>query len=88
LYTVAGIMFVMALVPGMPHIAFLSFTLLLVFTAWRQSKRIAAAKVMPTAEIDRHLEVQPPSVDWESLTQTEALGLNLGYKLVTLIDPA
>lgn len=88
LYTVAGIMFVMALVPGMPHIAFLSFTLLLAFTAWRQSKRIAAAKVMPTAEINHHLEVQPPSVDWESLTQTEALGLNLGYKLVTLIDPA
>lgn len=88
LYTVAGIMLVMALVPGMPHIAFLSFTLLLAFTAWRQSKRITAAKVIPSTEIDSHLDAQAPPLAWESLTQTEPLGLNLGYKLVTLIDPS
>ncbi|WP_338110770.1 flagellar biosynthesis protein FlhA [Rosenbergiella australiborealis] len=86
LYTVAGIMLAMALVPGMPHIAFLSFTLLLAFTGWRQSKRIVAATGMTSDIIEHQLDNQPPPLEWEGLTLTEPLGLNLGYKLVNLID--
>lgn len=38
LYTAAFVMFILAVVPGMPHIAFLSFTGLLLFAAWKQGK--------------------------------------------------
>lgn len=39
LYTAAFVMFILAIVPGMPHIAFLSFTALLLFAAWRYRHR-------------------------------------------------
>ncbi|MGQ7115632.1 FHIPEP family type III secretion protein, partial [Escherichia sp. TWPC-MK] len=35
LYTATGIMFVLAVVPGMPHLPFLLFSALLGFTGWR-----------------------------------------------------
>ena len=44
LYTATGIMFVLAIVPGMPHFPFLAFSALLGFTAWRMSKRPKAAE--------------------------------------------
>lgn len=44
LYTATGIMFVLAVVPGMPHLPFLLFSALLGFTGWRMSKRPQAAE--------------------------------------------
>lgn len=44
LYTATGIMFVLAVVPGMPHFPFLMFSALLGFTGWRMSKRPQAAE--------------------------------------------
>lgn len=87
LYTVAGIMLTMALVPGMPHIAFFGFAALLGFAGWRQSKRIATNPPGPTSQsIDTILEPAAPAINWETLSITEPVGLNLGYKLVGLID--
>ncbi|MFZ3391281.1 flagellar biosynthesis protein FlhA [Buttiauxella gaviniae] len=88
LYTAAFVMFVLAIVPGMPHIAFLSFTALLIFAGWKQSKKVAAPQ--PIIEIDAINEAishdNPPVIDWDSIPQVEPIGLNLGYKLVTLVD--
>lgn len=86
LYTVSGLMLAMALVPGMPHIAFISFSLLLGFAGWRQSKRITAAEALTTTSAERVAEAERPELHWESLSVTEPVGLNLGYKLVGLID--
>ena len=44
IYTASGVMFVLAIVPGMPHLPFLLFSALLGFTGWRQSKRPLAAQ--------------------------------------------
>ncbi|MFP1455093.1 FHIPEP family type III secretion protein [Escherichia coli] len=44
LYTATGIMFVLAVVPGMPHLPFLLFSALLGFTGWRMSKRPQVAE--------------------------------------------
>ncbi|MGR5470631.1 FHIPEP family type III secretion protein, partial [Vibrio astriarenae] len=38
LYMAAGVMFVIGSVPNMPHLAFYTFTVLLAFVGWRQSK--------------------------------------------------
>lgn len=91
LYTAAFVMFVLAIVPGMPHIAFLSFTTLLVFAAWRQSH-----VVQPTAAQDDGMEAiqealtaeAEPGVSWDSIPLVEPIGLNLGYKLVSLVNTA
>ncbi|EIC82598.1 flagellar biosynthesis protein FlhA [Serratia sp. M24T3] len=88
LYTAALVMFVLAIVPGMPHLVFLCFTALLAFAAWRQSKKVALAR--PDDEIEAITQSlsadSAPTVGWDSIPVVEPIGLNLGYKLVTLLD--
>lgn len=90
LYTAAFVMFILAIVPGMPHIAFLCFTGLLLFAAWRQSKVVKPAEEETDydAITDALGQDVAPAINWESIPLVEPIGLNLGYKLVTLIDSA
>ena len=90
LYTAAFVMFILAIVPGMPHIAFLCFTGLLLFAAWRQSKVVKPAEEETDYEAitDALGQNVAPAINWESIPLVEPIGLNLGYKLVTLIDSA
>lgn len=90
LYTAAFVMFILAIVPGMPHVAFLSFTALLLFAAWKQSKVVTKAEPETDMEAisDALTPDNTPSVSWESIPLVEPIGLNLGYKLVTLVDNA
>ncbi|MEL4870082.1 flagellar biosynthesis protein FlhA [Pantoea agglomerans] len=90
LYTAAFVMFILAIVPGMPHIAFLCFTALLLFAAWRQSKVVKPAEDATDYDaINEALSTDAtPAINWESIPLVEPIGLNLGYKLVTLIDAA
>lgn len=87
LYTAAFVMFILAIVPGMPHIAFLSFTALLLFAAWRQSKVVQPAQEeTDIGALQEALGDTTPAVSWESIPRVEPIGLNLGYKLVGLMD--
>ncbi len=82
-------MFMLAVVPGMPHLPFLLFTLLLGYAAWRQSKQPQAS-----VENEQNLEnlskaiVETPEqpVSWETIPLIEPVSLSLGYKLVSLVD--
>ncbi|MGB9098843.1 flagellar biosynthesis protein FlhA, partial [Erwinia sp.] len=89
IYTASFVMFVLAIVPGMPHMVFLAFTGLLLFIAWRQSRLVEkpAQNDQDMAALTRALDNDDHvNVCWESIPLVEALGLNLGYKLVTLVD--
>ncbi len=90
LYTAAFVMFILAVVPGMPHIAFLSFTGLLLFAAWKQGKKVQKAEPVTDMEAISNAisKDNTPVVSWDSIPLIEPIGLNLGYKLVTLVDSA
>lgn len=92
LATVAGILVVLALVPGMPHLAFLAFAALVGFVAWRVA-RSAPPKEARTLERTEALAQAMDSphnapLGWEDLPGVERLGLSLGYKLVGLVNEA
>jgi len=88
LYTAAFVMFILAIVPGMPHVAFLSFTALLLFAAWRQNKVVQPAA--PEMDMEAINEALAPdtstAITWDNIPLVEPIGLSLGYKLVTLVD--
>lgn len=88
LYAAAFVMFILAIVPGMPHLAFLSFTGLLLFAARQQSKKIQQADVEPdiTALNQAISDDNSLNINWDNIPVVEPIGLNLGYKLVTLVD--
>ncbi|XNM72477.1 FHIPEP family type III secretion protein [Escherichia coli] len=73
LYTATGIMFVLAVVPGMPHLPFLLFSALLGFTGWRMSKRPQAAERRENLEtLTRTItETSEQQVSWETIPLIE-----------------
>jgi len=90
LYTAGAVMLVLAVVPGMPHLVFLLFTALLLFAAWRQSRAVAKPTQDPVdiEKIQQALapDDRRPTISWDTIPVVEPIGLNLGYKLVTLVD--
>jgi flagellar biosynthesis protein FlhA len=83
-YMVGGILMVMGLIPGMPHMAFLTFAALFGGLGWALSKRQSAA-----VQAAALAAAKPPStgeVDWNDVPLIEPLCLELPYRLIALVD--
>ena len=83
----ATILGVMGLIPGMPHIAFLLLAGLLGALAYYVTKQSSTAEVQaPSRE-----EAAAPSTQdasWEDVVPVDTLGLEVGYRLIPLVDKA
>lgn len=92
LYTVAGILLSLGLVPGMPHLAFISFAALIAFIGWRVSVSQPpdeAASLQQVQAIGKAMEQErAQSLAWEDIPLVERLSISLGYKLVGLVNEA
>ena len=85
----AAILGIMGVIPGMPNIAFLSIAALCGFGAWRLVKKREAEAAAPL--IAPEPPPQPPSTEnqeltWEDVRPVDAVGLEVGYRLVPLVD--
>ncbi|PAU84428.1 flagellar biosynthesis protein FlhA [Pseudomonas sp. WN033] len=91
IYTVAGILFVLALVPGMPHMAFLGFAALLGFIGWCVSRfqPVDEANGVEQAEaLSQAMERERiQTLEWSDIPLVERISIALGYKLVNLVSP-
>ncbi|WP_129794323.1 flagellar biosynthesis protein FlhA [Sphingosinicella sp. CPCC 101087] len=80
---VAGILFFLGILPGMPHLIVLPAAALAGFAAWRLRKAEAARAVI----VDEPIAAASPSViGWDEVSDDAALGLELGYGLIGLVD--
>ncbi|KJK15723.1 flagellar biosynthesis protein FlhA [Pseudomonas sp. NPDC087612] len=90
----AGLMIVMGLVPGMPHIAFLSLGLLAAggaYLVWRKQNQ---AKLKALEEVQRQQDLLPSpqrametkELGWDDVTPIDMIGLEVGYRLIPLVD--
>ncbi len=86
----ASVLFLLGIVPGMPHLVFLTFASLIGGAAYW----VAQQQRQPTPE---ELEAQqaasaataPPAeteASWDDLQPVDLLGLELGYRLIPLVD--
>ncbi len=91
----AAILGVVGLVPGMPNVAFLTLAAILGFIAWKLWKKSsAAARAAETASAGRPdapgLPGATPSptaeLTWDELRPVDPLGLEVGYRLIPLVD--
>jgi flagellar biosynthesis protein FlhA len=84
----AGIVGLLGLVPGMPHLVFLLVAGGLGLLAWQLDKARRRAAEAP--EQAGPGEVQPASTEatWDDLTPVDTLGLEVGYRLIALVDKA
>ncbi len=78
----AVIMFILGVIPNMPHFVFLSISAVLAYGAW-----VLAHKPPP---VDPQTSVTPVATDgeasWDDLQPVDQLGLELGYRLIALVD--
>jgi len=78
----AGVMGTLGIIPGMPHVVFLSIAAVLGYAAW-----VLAHKPEPVEEA---AAPAAPAGDgeasWDDLQPVDQLGLELGYRLITLVD--
>ncbi len=78
----AAIMFVLGVIPNMPHFVFLAISAVLAYGAW-----MLAHKPPP---VDPQTQIAPVNTDgeasWDDLQPVDQLGLELGYRLIALVD--
>ena len=89
LYVTSGILFVMGVVPGMPHLSFLSLATAVAgyafYRDWSKKKQV---------EDDQNMALQPQSsgpleakdLGWDDVQQVDTIGLEVGYRLIPLVD--
>ena len=78
----AGVLGLLGLIPGMPNLVFLSIAGLLGYAAW-----VLAHKPEPAAESAAAPVAQGDGeASWDDLQPVDQLGLELGYRLITLVD--
>ncbi|WP_313316664.1 flagellar biosynthesis protein FlhA [Stenotrophomonas sp.] len=91
----AGIIGLVGLVPGMPNLAFLSLAAVLGFLAWKcwkrelakeASKAAAAAGDAPLNALGQPQPAPTAELSWDELRPVDPLGLEVGYRLIPLVD--
>ena len=84
----AGVMTLLGLIPGMPHLVFISMGALLGWGAWmldkREKARVAAQNSAPAPQ--PQAAQNDGEATWDDLQPVDLLGLELGYRLIALVD--
>ncbi|PXX47928.1 MULTISPECIES: flagellar biosynthesis protein FlhA [Aquitalea] len=89
LYITAAVIGMIGLIPNMPHFSFLLIASLLAFLGWTMDKKEQAAAVQASKQ--EALAATPPDqpmaeVSWNDVQHVDALGLEVGYRLIPLVD--
>ncbi|MEY4737080.1 MAG: hypothetical protein RL302_1399 [Pseudomonadota bacterium] len=80
----ATIMFVLGVIPNMPHFVFLAISAVLGYGAWV----LAHKPVVVEAEAVVAATPSDGEASWDDLQPVDQLGLELGYRLIALVDKA
>mgnify|MGYP005839094635 CR=1 FL=1 len=83
----AAIVGALGLIPGMPNLVFLLLGSALGALAWTLHRRARQAQAAPAASA---AEAAPANAEasWDDLVPVDTLGLEVGYRLIALVDQA
>jgi flagellar biosynthesis protein FlhA len=91
----AAIMIAMGLVPGMPHVSFIGLGLIAAGGAYWIANKQRQVKEDAVQEVQRQQELLPAAraqetkeLGWEDVTPVDMVGLEVGYRLIPLVDRA
>lgn len=82
IYAASAILFALGLVPGLPHISFIFLSAVTGFIAYSIGEIKEAEKSAPKEERQK----VTPAQEIESLLPLDALALELGYRLIPMVD--
>lgn len=91
LYVAAGVMTIMGVVPGMPHFSFLSLAACLGGLAYflefrKKQKPKQGAKNATKTPAEGSAPAEVRDLSWDDVAPVDMLGLEVGYRLIPLVD--
>jgi flagellar biosynthesis protein FlhA len=88
LFIASGILLVLGLVPGMPHMIFIALAsactglgLMIIRNEVEEEAQVQAAQDAPPQQ------APPKELDWDDIDQVDLIGLDIGYGLIPLVNP-
>lgn len=78
----AAVLFLLGIVPGMPHTVFLMFAAVIGAMAWWRMGQ----ENKPVVEAEAPKPVGDGEATWDDLQPVDLLGLELGYRLIAMVD--
>src|SRR5690606_13255227 len=91
LYITAGILGLMGLIPGMPNLVFLLLAAILGAGAWMMQKHQLEQQQQasePNDEVLAAADSAASEASWNDVSMVDPLGLEVGYRLISLVDHA
>ncbi|WP_413694344.1 flagellar biosynthesis protein FlhA [Psychromonas sp. KJ10-2] len=87
----AGILLVMGIVPGMPHLAFLTLGGVAAGGAYWQLKRLktqeeTALALQKSGAVNEAGAAEVKELGWDDVRSVDTIGLEVGYRLIPLVD--
>ena len=79
----AGVIALLGVVPGMPHLAFLALAAAIGYLSWWLSERQSRAPAEPTPAETAPVDTE---ASWNDVVPVDVLGLEVGYRLIQLVD--
>jgi flagellar biosynthesis protein FlhA len=76
------IMMILGIIPNMPHFVFLAIAAVLFYGAWALANRPVVTEVEAVAPVTNN----DGEASWDDLQPVDQLGLELGYRLIALVD--
>ena len=88
----AGILFVMGIVPGMPHVAFLGFSAVVggyaYYGYWRSKNAENEPELLSNLPEQSRQPAEIKELGWDDVQHVDTIGLEVGYRLIPLVDKA
>lgn len=85
----AGIIGMMGMIPGMPHFSFLMLAGGMIWLAYFLTQKTEKKAEQEVAEVAATPVIaEATDASWEDVSQVDVLGLEVGYRLITLVDKA
>jgi flagellar biosynthesis protein FlhA len=78
----SAVMFLLGIVPGMPHTVFLAFAIMTGALAWWRLQEEGKPAPVPEAPVVNN----DGEASWDDLQPVDLLGLELGYRLIAMVD--
>jgi len=80
----AAVMTLLGVIPGMPHLSFISLAVVCGAGAWLLARD--ALKPKPVAEEPARVVNAAAEASWDDVQPVDALSLEVGYRLIALVD--
>ena len=87
LFIASGILMVLGMVPGMPHMIFVALAAATAGIGLMVIRGEVEEEAQVQAQTDAPKMQAPKELDWDDIDQVDLIGLDIGYGLIPLVNP-